>query len=181
MDKRLTKCRALDARVVVLLALLAAPVAASAQDTAGVGALRGTVVSASGAPAAEVGVCIQQLGRCVVSDARGEFAIPDVRPDRYDVEVVATGRPPLVTPVTIRAGIDALLQVTLPEPTAIEETVVVSAPVFVAREEVKTSGFLASGIDVQQNAGGLQDVARYVQTLPGTSIGADDFLSLIHI
>lgn len=175
MDKRLTKCRALDARVVVLLALLAAPVAASAQDTAGVGALRGTVVSASGAPAAEVGVCIQQLGRCVVSDARGEFAIPDVRPDRYDVEVVATGRPPLVTPVTIRAGIDALLQVTLPEPTAIEETVVVSAPVFVAREEVKTSGFLASGIDVQQNAGGLQDVARYVQTLPGTSIGADDF------
>ena len=176
MDKRLTTSRALAARVSVLLvALLMVPFLAQAQDTAGVGAVRGTVVAANGTPAAEVGVCIQQLGRCVVSDTRGSFAITDLRPDRYDVEVVATGRPPIVTPVTIRAGIDALLEVTLPEPTAIEETVIVSAPVFVVREEVKTSGFLASGTDVAVNAGGLQDVARYVQTLPGASIGANDF------
>ena len=58
--------------VAVLLGLLATVFGPSgvahAQDTAGVGAVRGTVVAANGAPAAEVGVCIQQLGRCVVSD-----------------------------------------------------------------------------------------------------------------
>src|SRR5690242_13303800 len=122
------------ARIVVLL-IAALPAAARGQDTAGVGAIRGTVTTTSGAPAAAVAICIAVLSRCEVTDGRGRFVLADLRPDQYDVEVVAPARPPLLTRVAVRAGVDAVLEVVLPDSAAIEETVTVSAPVFVAREE----------------------------------------------
>lgn len=161
--------------VVALVLLLSAAGVAAAQDTAGVGGIRGTVLSAKGAGVADVAICVTALGRCNVTNERGEFVLADLRPDTYDVEIVAAGRPNLLASVTVRAGRDAVLEAVLPEPTAIEEKVTVTAPVFVAGEEVKTSGFLASGNEIGQAAGALQDVSRYVQTLPGAVIGTDDF------
>lgn len=157
-----------------LLPLLWWPAAVAAQDTAGVGAIRGTV-TAAGAPAADVAICVPALSRCEVSDRSGAFLIADLRPDSYDVEIVAAGSPPLVSPVTVRAGLDTVLEVVLPEPAAIEETITVSAPAFVAGEEVKTSGFLSAATEIARGAGALQDVSRFVQTLPGAVIGTDDF------
>lgn len=147
----------------------------AAQDTAGVGTIRGTVTTAAGMPAADVGICITAISRCVVTDDRGRFAIGDLRPDRYEVEIVAAGRPTVMATVSVRAGLDAVLDAVLPDPASIEEKVIVTAPVFVAAEEVKTSGFLASGAEVAAAAGALQDVSRFVQTLPGAVIGTDDF------
>jgi hypothetical protein len=161
--------------VAALIMLVLSAQLASAQDTAGVGMIRGTVTTAAGRPAVDVGICIASLSRCLVTDDRGAFAFADLRPARYEVEIVAAGRAPLVSPVSVRAGLDVVLEVALPSPTTIEETITVSAPAFVASDEIKTSGFLASGAEVAQNAGGLQDVARFVQTLPGVAIGTDDF------
>ena len=161
--------------VMALMRLMLSAQPAIAQDTTGVGTIRGTVLTASGQPAVDVGICIASLSRCVVTDDRGAFAVADLRPDRYDVEIVAAGRPPLVSPVSVRAGLDAVMEVVLPDPTTVEETITVSAPAFVPGDAIKTSGFLASGAEVAQNAGGLQDVSRFVQTLPGVAIGTDDF------
>ena len=148
---------------------------AAAQDTTGVGAIRGTVTSSAGAVVPDVAICVPAIGRCEVTDDRGVFVFADLRPDTYDVEIVSAGRPTLLSPVTVRAGLDAVLEVALPDRTQVEETVTVTAPVFVAGEEVKTSGFLASGTEVANSAGALQDVSRFVQTLPGAVIGTDDF------
>ena len=63
----------------------------------------------------------------------------------------------------------------LPEAGAVEEGVVVTAPTFAFPQEVKTSGFLFSAGDIASSAGALQDVSRYVQSLPGVVIGTNDF------
>ncbi|HWI19946.1 MAG TPA: carboxypeptidase regulatory-like domain-containing protein, partial [Vicinamibacterales bacterium] len=153
--------------------LLAAP--AEAQDTAAAGAIRGTVISATQPRVPDVAICIPALGRCEVSDDRGEFAITDLRADDYAVEVAAPGRPTLPLMVTVRAGLDSVIEITLPEAQSIEEKVTVVAPKFVTADELKTSGYLISSADISQSAGALQDVSRYVQSLPGAVIGTDDF------
>jgi hypothetical protein len=77
--------------------------------------------------------------------------------------------------VEVRAGLDATIDVTVPDAGELRESVTVSAPLFVAAEEVKTSAFLVSTGDILRSAGALQDVTRYVQTLPGVVIGTNDF------
>ncbi|MEW6322648.1 MAG: TonB-dependent receptor [Acidobacteriota bacterium] len=156
-------------------ALLAVAAAAAAQDTAGVGTIRGAVAAPDGRPAPDVAVCVTATGQCGVSGSDGGFTITDVRAGTYRLEIVAPGRPPIASPdVQVRAGLDALVDVALPRLDGFENTVTVTAPVFEAPIEVKTSGFLVSSADVARSAGALQDVSRYVQTLPGAVIGSND-------
>jgi hypothetical protein len=146
-----------------------------AQDTAGAGGVRGAVVDGRGDPAPDVAVCVPAVSRCVVSDRLGRFTLTDIRSGRYTLEIVAPGAPPLATEVEVRAGRESLVEVTLTANEGLQETITVTAPSFVAAEEVKTSAFLASAAEVAQSAGALQDVSRYVQSLPGAVIGTDDF------
>ena len=155
---------------------LAAAAAAFGQDTVGMGSLAGRVVDARGEAAAEVAVCMVDLGLCDVSRADGTFSIAGVKPGAHQIEVVAPGRASLLSErVEIRAGLEARLEITLPEAARIEETVTVSAPAFIVPEEIKNSAFLAPARDILAGAGALQDVSRYVQALPGVAIGTNDF------
>ena len=148
---------------------------ASAQDTTGVGVISGTVVTMGGAPAPEVAVCVPVVSRCAVTDAAGRFNISDLRAGTYDIEIVAPPSPTLTSRVEVRAGRDAVVAVTLPGAAATQETVTVTAPRFVAPEELNTSAFLIAPVEIAQSAGALQDVSRYLQALPGVVIGTDDF------
>lgn len=164
--------------IFVALAALGAPAGALAQDTTGVGSIGGTVVTASQQPAPDVAVCVQGTDRCTVTDAAGSFTINDLRASQYIVEITAPGAPPIVSnPIEVRPGLTARVEVTLPEIADLQQslTVTVSAPAFVAPQEVKTSSFLIRGRDIDTGAGALQDVSRYVQALPGVVIGNNDF------
>ena len=55
------------------------------------------------------------------------------------------------------------------------QSVTVTAPAFSAPQEFKNSAFLVQPREVLKSAGALQDVSRYVQTLPGVVTGTDDF------
>ncbi len=146
-----------------------------AQDTAGVGTLRGHVTDSSAVRAANVAVCVPVTSQCAVTDAEGNFVL-GVRPGTYSLEVSAPGQPLVVTEsVQVRAGLDAIIDIVLPVLDGLQQTVTVTAPLFVRPEEVKTSSFLVTPTDIAGSAGALQDVARYVQTLPGVVIGTDDF------
>lgn len=152
------------------------PVSAHAQDTGGVGAVYGSVSSAAHAPAPDVRVCLLDTERCATSDARGGFRIDDVRSGVYALEISAPGLPRFVSgAVDVRAGLDAQVDVALPALDAVEETVSVSAPVFTAPTEIKTSGYVIEQREVAKTAGALQDVSRYLQSLPGVAIGSNDF------
>jgi len=162
--------------VLSLTCLTHVPLHAAAQDTTGVGSLSGSVVDAAGAPAAFVTVCLAGTTLCVVADERGAFRLPNIRSGEYALEVTPTGETALpVGRVEVRAGVDQRLAITLPARNRLETTVTVSAPSVTVPPEVKTSVQLVTSEEIFRAAGALQDVSRYVQTLPGVVIGSDDF------
>ena len=158
----------------VVMTLVAA--SAAAQDTTGVGAIRGVVVDAAGQPAAGVRVCALDTASCATSDARGVFRIGELRAGAYRLEILALeGLPFISDQVDVRAGLDGTVDIALPTVEDFRQTVTVTAPAFQAPEAVKNSGFLVAPREIRKSAGALQDVSRYVQSLPGVAIGTNDF------
>jgi hypothetical protein len=157
------------------LALLTAT-SARAQDTTGAGSIAGTLRSESREGVAGVRVCVKGTENCAVSGTLGTFRLTGVRAGTYRLDLAPPGSLPIVSdPVTVRAGIDSTIEIVLPDAAALEQTVNVTAPAFSAPEEVKTSGFLVQPLEILKSASALQDVSRYVQTLPGAVIGTSDF------
>lgn len=156
-------------------ALFLPPTSALAQDTTGTGVLRGVVLTDARMPAGFVTVCVTGT-RCELSDETGAFRFQDVRAGEYRLEVAAPGQAPIVTdPVTLRAGLEVLLEVVLPPTTALEREITVVGSAAAIPEELKTSGYLVEPRAITKDAGALQDVSRYVQSLPGVVNGSTDF------
>lgn len=152
------------------------PHAVLAQDTTGVGAIAGVVVTADGKPAEGARVCALDTAACVTTGADGRFRLVDLRAGAYRLEILPTEGLPITSDfVDVRAGLDGAVEVTLPALDALEQTITVTAPAFRAPEEVKSSGFLVAPREILKSAGALQDVSRYVQGLPGVVIGTNDF------
>ncbi len=166
----------MPAMLLLVLVLVLLPGVAAGQDTAGVGVVRGVVLSADGQPVPAVAVCVAGTDRCAVSDDRGAILIRDVRPGTYPLDVVPGGQPAFTSAaVQVRAGLDTVVEIALPRLDGLASTVEVTAPKFVAAEEVKSSSYLVSSGEILGSAGALQDVSRYVQSLPGAVLGSDDF------
>ena len=156
--------------------LLFVAVSAAAQDTTGVGAIGGVVVNAAGQPAEGVRVCALDTASCATSDVRGVFRIGELRANAYRLEILPLeGLPFTSDPVDVRAGLDGIVEITLPRVESVQQTVTVTAPAFQAPAEVKNSGFVVQPREILKSAGALQDVSRYVQGLPGVAIGSNDF------
>ncbi len=162
--------------VIAALVMTLAATSAVAQDTTGVGALSGVVVNAAGQPAAGVRVCALDTASCATSDAQGVFRIGELRAGAYRLEILPReGLPFTSDPVDVRAGLSGSVDITLPAVESFQQTITVTAPAFQAPDEVKNSGFLLAPRQVLKSAAALQDVSRYVQSLPGVVIGTDDF------
>ena len=160
--------------LIAALALVAA--SAAAQDTAGVGAIRGVVVDAAGQPSEGVRVCALDTPSCATSDARGVFRIGELRAGSYRLEVLPLQGLPFTTDqVDVRAGLEGTVEIALPAVEDFQQTVTVTAPAFQAPEAVKNSDFIVEPRQILKSAAALQDVSRYVQALPGVTIGTNDF------
>ncbi len=148
----------------------------AAQDTTGAGSLAGTVVEEGASTPLKARVCVAGLNRCADTGADGAFRLPDLRSGIYVIEITADGRPPLKREgIEVRAGLEARVEVALPRIESQRQEVTVTESVFIAPEEIKSSGFLVTRQEVSKSAGSLQDVSRYIQTLPGVAIGSNDF------
>ncbi len=149
---------------------------AVAQDTTGIAQISGKVVGPDGAGVAGYKVCASEAKRCDTSKDDGTFRIPELRTGSYELVVTLNDRNELkTTRVEARAGVDSSVTITLPKIDAVEQSITVSDAVFLPPEEVKNSGYLIGQREIYKTAGSLQDVSRYVQTLPGVAIGSDDF------
>lgn len=123
-----------------------------------------------------VKVCIPALERCTESDAEGAFSLQDIRAGSYALEITAPNQKPFTsTAVEARAGLEAQVEITLPKLDGISDMVTISERSFIAPEEIENSGYLVQRREISKTAGSLQDVSRYVQTLPGVAIGSNDF------
>ena len=168
--------RSVQAVVASIVSLSLVAVSAAAQDTTGVGAMSGVVATADGQLAEGVRVCALDTAACATSDAEGAFRMNELRAGAYSLEILPLeGLPFISDPVDVRAGVEATVEITLPEPQDFQQTVTVTAPAFQAPGEVKSSGFLVAPRDILKSASALQDVSRYVQSLPGVAIGTNDF------
>jgi hypothetical protein len=168
--------RSVQAVVASIVSLSLVAVSAADQDTTGVGAMSGVVATADGQLAEGVRVCALDTAACATSDAEGAFRMNELRAGAYSLEILPLeGLPFISDPVDVRAGVEATVEITLPEPQDFQQTVTVTAPAFQAPGEVKSSGFLVAPRDILKSASALQDVSRYVQSLPGVAIGTNDF------
>lgn len=135
-----------------------------AQDTTGAGGILGSVSKPG------VRVCVKGTTKCVTSDERGEFRMGQMRAGTYVLEVTAAGMSePVQATVEVRAGLEGRVDILL------DQSVTVTESVFVAPEEIKNSNYLVRAQEISKSAGALQDVSRYLQTLPGVAIGSNDF------
>jgi len=162
-------------RLFLVLPLIGAALAV-AQDTAGVGTIKGRVLKADLSAAGGYKVCAAEAQRCDTTKEDGTFRITDLRSGLFTLVVTLTSSTELkTTQVEARIGVEASVVVTLPKIEGVEQSITVSDAVFLPPEEVKSSGYLVSQREIFKSAGALQDVSRYIQTLPGIAIGSDDF------
>jgi hypothetical protein len=138
------------------------------------------VVGTDGRPAALVKVCLVEPVRCATTSESGEFRINDLRTGTYRLLITASGQSGQTLTLTseeieVRAGLESRVEVALPKLDAIQQSITISSPSFITPEEVKSSGYLVQPDEILKSAGALQDVSRYVQTLPGVVIGSNDF------
>lgn len=146
------------------------------QDTAGVGAITGIVLGKDAAPTAGVRVCVLTTTRCTVTDDRGAFRLTEIRVGDYRLEINAPQLRPFTSDsLSVRAGLEAQIQITLPALDAVESSITVSESVFVAPEEVKTSSFLVERQEIFKSSVAQMDVSRYIQSLPGVGVGRSTF------
>ncbi len=145
-----------------------------AQDTSGTGSIAGVV---RGVPPNEiVKACLAGRERCAFTDDKGIFRFDGVRAGEYRVELTIPGRESaMAADVVVRAGLEASVEIVVPTLEALQQSITVSESVYVAPEEVKNSGYLVDPGIIFKSAAALQDVSRYVQTLPGVAIGTQDF------
>ena len=163
-------------RAVALHVTLVLCTVASAQDTVGTGVVRGEVVRSDGSPAEFLQVCIAGTRLCSPSDQNGRFAPIDARPGLVQLEVrIESGETLPSGTVQVRAGQTSEVRLELPDVAAIETSVTVSASALRVPDEVISSGVSIQSREIAKTAGVLQDVSRYVSTLPGVVTGSADF------
>ena len=161
---------------IVFGAILACSSTARAQDTVGTGTIRGIVVQSDGSPGKSLQVCIANTGLCAPSDRSGRFAAIDARPGTVKLEVrMASGQALPSGEVEVRAGQTSEVRLELPELAAVESSVTITASELLVPDEVVTSGVGIQRREIAKTAGVLQDVSRYVSTLPGVVTGSADF------
>ncbi len=136
--------------------------------------LSGIVLTDERHPAPFVTVCVTG-SRCQLSTEDGAFRFGEMRAGEYRLEVGAPGQAPIVTDaVTMRAGLEVAIEVVLPRPQSLDQSITVVGAAAIP-EELATSGYLVEPRAIAKDAGALQDVSRYVQSLPGVVIGSTDF------
>jgi outer membrane receptor protein involved in Fe transport len=147
-----------------------------AQDTTGSSILSGRLLNSDNTPASARKICATEADRCDTTKDDGAFRLTDLRAANYTITVtLPNGTQLKAAQVEARAGVENSVTVVLPKLDAVEQSITVTDSVFLPPEEVKTSGYLIGQREVFKTAGSLQDVSRYVQTLPGIAIGSDDF------
>lgn len=175
----MTRTRALRWMVSAFLWVTVAPAFAAPQvpDDVAVGDIAGVVTDAeTGQPLkqAVASVVPAAPGQSARADAGGRFVIRDLLPGAYLLLVEATGYAPALQPDLIVAG-NRQTQVTVqlaPLP-SLTEAVVVTASANRRPPGAATSVQTMSAEEIRRAPGGLGDVARLTQSLPGVATSSD--------
>ncbi|MGA9115723.1 MAG: TonB-dependent receptor [Bacteroidota bacterium] len=156
------------------------------QDTPGQdyrGSITGAIVDASSRePLPGVNVVVVQMpGSGTGTDSRGVFRLENLPVGTYSLRVSAVGyEPRIITNVVVATGRTTPVHAALDERPVEAGEVTVQADYFSRAEQM--SPLSASSLDrseIRRSPGGIQDVQRVVQNLPGVASSTDNINELI--
>jgi len=155
------------------LTLVLVSLSAYAPGQGATGQITGTVTDAAGAvvPGASVTVTnlATSLTREVVTGDEGGFAVPLLPPGRYKVEVSAKGfKRSIVTELEVNVTQTSTINLTL-EPSAVEETVLVTAQGTLVQQESSQVGRVVESRAISQLPLPTRNFQQLLTLSPGTS------------
>jgi len=104
------------------------------------------------------------------SDTLGNYTLITDKPGTYNLEVILTGYiKQSVFEVIMQPNKKAIINVALEEDVKKLNEVVVSAPVFIKKEESPVSVRTLGVAEIKRNPGGNRDISKVVQSLPGVA------------
>ncbi len=169
-------------RLVGLFALMMLTTAASLsaqvpQPSGLVGQLVGAVIDSDTGqpvPGARVSLVIDGAPREVVVDGQSRFLISDVPVGTYVVLAISAGyAPTLRSDVVVSADRQTQLAIGMMRSSAFTEDVRVEASAFARPADASTGTTVLSAEEIRRAPGGLGDVSRLTQSLPGVTVSSD--------
>lgn len=167
--------------VKALIALAAISIGLS-ESAFGAGALKGKVIDAtSKEPLAGVVIRIEGTEFGAIAKADGSFKIENIPEGAYTLRASFVGYKPLSRNITIEDGKTLTLTLEMQE-SAVEasEIQVIAENYRQPKEDVRTSLYKLEPKQVKNLAGGVEDVLRGLQAIPGV-LAANDFSSQLFV
>ncbi|MCX8050811.1 MAG: TonB-dependent receptor [Chlorobi bacterium] len=159
-------------RLASLLAITTLLLAATAH--AQFARLEGAIYDTERSPIVGATIKLPQIKRGTVSRSDGTFAIANIPAGTYRVEISAIGYAPYTTTVTVAAGKTERLRIVLRQSSIEADAVEVTASRRMQEQtDTRTSVITVDPREAKYKAGGIEDVFRTLQNLPGVTAPSD--------
>ncbi|MCS7000179.1 MAG: TonB-dependent receptor [Bacteroidota bacterium] len=136
--------------------------------------IEGTIYDSERLPIAGATIKLPQLKRGAVTRSDGSFVIANIPPGVYQVEVSAVGYEPTTTTVQLAAGKTERLRIVLRQSSIQAQSVEVTATRRIQEQtDTRTSVLTVDPREAKYKAGGIEDVFRTLQNLPGVTAPSD--------
>jgi hypothetical protein len=136
--------------------------------------LEGAIYDTERSPIVGATIKLPQIKRGTVSRSDGTFAIANIPAGTYRVEISAIGYDPYTTTVTVAAGKTERLRIVLRQSSIEADAVEVTASRRMQEQtDTRTSVITVDPREAKYKAGGIEDVFRTLQNLPGVTAPSD--------
>ena len=159
----------------LLGALLALPILLNAQKSNN-GAIRGNVYDKETAqPVGFATIRVDGVNLGTISDVNGFFALPNVPPGAYQINVSLTGYDSYTAQVTVKKGEIAYQSIYISESGQNLDEIVINGRKAQAKTDVQVSKISVSPKQIKSlpSVGGQSDIAQYLTVLPGVVFTGD--------
>jgi len=137
------------------------------------GAINGTVKDAAGAVLQGAQIAVQPGGTIVVTNAQGEFTIPDLKPGTYSLAISYVGFTKSTATVPVAAGQSALVNTTLSVGSSNQQIIVnanLEGDAFAIQEQRTSANILNVQTDAQIQSLPNANIADAVGRMPGVTL-----------
>ncbi|GIV54818.1 MAG: TonB-dependent receptor [Candidatus Kapaibacterium sp.] len=142
--------------------------------------LEGTIYDTERAPISGATIKLPQLKRGAITQRDGSFVIADIPPGTYQIEVSAVGYDAYATTITLSPATVKQLRVVLRQSSIEAQAVEVTASRRLQEQsDTRTSVLTVDPREAKYKAGGIEDVFRTLQNLPGVTAPSDFSSQLI--
>lgn len=136
--------------------------------------IEGNVYDTERTPIAGATIKLPQIKRGAITRSDGSFVIANIPPGVYRIEISAIGYDSYTTTVTLARNQTERLRITLRQSSIIAQSVEVTTTRRIQEQtDTRTSVLTVDPREAKYKAGGIEDVFRTLQNLPGVTAPSD--------